>query len=134
MTTEDDFQRQLDAHPDDHDLRRVFADWLQERDDPRAEGYRALGVLERRPIGDRLGCWFAVASRFGKDHYGTLPDDWLHQVEGRPVSCHGEPEMSFTAYSCGGSSRRDEEDKAALAFARLPAERRAELLAVEVLS
>ena len=37
MTTEDDFQQALDANPDDHHTRLVFADWLQERGDPRAE-------------------------------------------------------------------------------------------------
>jgi hypothetical protein len=29
MTTEEDFQRQLDLHPDDHQTRLVFADWLE---------------------------------------------------------------------------------------------------------
>ena len=43
VTTEDDFQRALDKNPDDWQTRLVFADWLEERDDPRAEGYRALG-------------------------------------------------------------------------------------------
>ena len=50
MTTEDDFQAALDADPENWQTRLVFADWLQERGDPRAEGYRALGVLRRRPF------------------------------------------------------------------------------------
>src|SRR5262245_22994715 len=49
MTTEDDFQNALDANPNEHHTRLVFADWLQERGDPRAEGYRALGRLRRVP-------------------------------------------------------------------------------------
>src|SRR5204863_136709 len=43
VTTEDDFQNALDADPADWQTRLVFADWLQERGDVRAEGYRALG-------------------------------------------------------------------------------------------
>ena len=34
MTTEDDFQRQLDEHPDDFQTRLVFADWLDENGQP----------------------------------------------------------------------------------------------------
>src|SRR5262245_54586051 len=50
MTTEDDFQRTLDATPEDWQTRMVFADWLDERGDPRAAGYRALGKLTRRAM------------------------------------------------------------------------------------
>lgn len=35
MTTETDFLEAIKASPDDGDLCLVFADWLQERDDPR---------------------------------------------------------------------------------------------------
>ena len=45
MTTEDDFQRALDANTDDWQTQWVFADWLDEHADPRAEGYRVLGTL-----------------------------------------------------------------------------------------
>lgn len=43
MVTEDAFQAALDAEPDNQALRLVFADWLEERGDPRAAGYRWLG-------------------------------------------------------------------------------------------
>jgi uncharacterized protein (TIGR02996 family) len=36
VTTEDDFQLVLDKNLDDWQTRLVFADWLQEREDPRA--------------------------------------------------------------------------------------------------
>ncbi len=52
MTTEDDFQAALDANPDDWQTRLVFADWLDERGDARAEGYRALGANRLRPLQD----------------------------------------------------------------------------------
>jgi uncharacterized protein (TIGR02996 family) len=42
MTNESDFQDLIDRNPKCHVLKEMFADWLQERGDPRAEGYRAL--------------------------------------------------------------------------------------------
>jgi uncharacterized protein (TIGR02996 family) len=45
VTTEDDFQSALDKNPHDWQTRLVFADWLQEHNDPRAEGYRIMGTL-----------------------------------------------------------------------------------------
>jgi uncharacterized protein (TIGR02996 family) len=50
MTGEDDFQQALDADPGDWQTRLVFADWLDERGDPRAAGFRALGRQRVRPI------------------------------------------------------------------------------------
>lgn len=124
MTTEDDFQAMLDAHPDDHGTRAVFADWLQDRDDPRAEGYRALAMQERYPFGSKHG-----GSRWwhrGTTYRNSLPLDWFACLprlgEGREYvlwpHCEGQT----------ADSRRDVEDAAALAFAQLPAARRAELL------
>lgn len=43
MVSEDNFQAALDADPTNSSLRLVFADWLEERGDARAEGYRWLG-------------------------------------------------------------------------------------------
>lgn len=40
------FQAALDVDNLDHFTRLVFADWLEERGDIRAEGYRALGTLK----------------------------------------------------------------------------------------
>ena len=59
VTTGDDFQRRLDEHPDDFQTRPVFADWLEERGDPRAEGYRALGRFRMwaHPDGDGFVFW-----------------------------------------------------------------------------
>src|SRR5262245_43724780 len=83
MTTEEDFQAALDANPDDWQTRLVFADWLQERGDPRAEGCGALGALHRSPA-----CWRAHEGRpyplwgwlkRSRTDIGAeeiLPDDW----------------------------------------------------------
>jgi uncharacterized protein (TIGR02996 family) len=128
MTTEDDFQRALDANPDDWQTRLVFADWLDERDDPRAEGYRASGVLRRRPYqytlmyepnkGEPRFWWHWAPDpewfpSDGRDDWSVLPRAWWK-------GCSEEV-----------CTRREAEDAAALAFAKLPADRRAELLRVE---
>src|SRR3954452_8555626 len=86
MTTEDDFQAALDTHPDDWQTRLVFADWLQERGDPRADGYRALGLLRRCPhhyTGDSPPSWgFDRAGVFPQDDEEiTLPPDWFEAID-----------------------------------------------------
>lgn len=103
MTTEEDFQAALDANPDDWQTRGVFADWLQERDDVRAEGYRALGVCRVVPVHTRVDGWYLT----GLDYPNR---GWLSQ-----------------GYD-SSRSRRAAEDAAALAFAKLPELRRYELL------
>lgn len=123
MTTEDDFQRALDLHPDDHHTRLVFADWLDERGDVRAAGYRALGVLCKYPAtpsgGD--GRWKWHRANHGMPHLYPwwLPNEWC--------------DAFYADWSVYGyvwhDSRRQAEDAAALAFAKLPADRRQELLA-----
>jgi uncharacterized protein (TIGR02996 family) len=49
MVTEDAFQTALDAEPDNFSMRLVFADWLEEAGDWRAEGYRWMGELGKFP-------------------------------------------------------------------------------------
>jgi uncharacterized protein (TIGR02996 family) len=132
VTTEDDFQRALDALPEDWQTRLVFADWLQEQGDPRAEGYRALGFLRLWPTFDaREPRWLYHNGtsevmdswpEYARTH-NLLPRDWHEAV----VS---EERIGNWTIWCGYEpSRRKSEDKIALAFTRLPASRRAELLA-----
>jgi uncharacterized protein (TIGR02996 family) len=135
VTTEDDFQAALDAHPDDWQTRLVFADWLQERGDPRAEGYRALGVLKKRPFvcgfdnettgGWAGAAWFTVEGHGEKKAF-SLPSDWFKKVKGLRGDQIYVPwyENDLKRYA----SRRKVEDVVARAFAKLPAEYRAKLL------
>jgi uncharacterized protein (TIGR02996 family) len=130
MTTEDDFQATLDANPADWQTRLVFADWLQERGDERADGYRALGRLERTAAeyygpNRRPSKWepqkrthWATTTEF-PESWRSLPDDWLAAVGTGPSG----------RFSRKFRNRREAEDAAALAFAKLPAGRRTELLA-----
>jgi uncharacterized protein (TIGR02996 family) len=125
MTTEDDFQRALDVDTTDWQTRLVFADWLAERGDPRAEGYRALGTLRWTPwrtIGFRwrwwdLGHFLSMRSIAREPYHGDLPGDWFGLVEGELVSHH----KAF-------DTRALAEDAAALAFGFLPMRRRRSLL------
>src|SRR5687767_2932613 len=50
MVDETTFQRALDLEPHNWALRLVFADWLEERGDPRAAGYRWMGRHEKWPF------------------------------------------------------------------------------------
>lgn len=127
MTTEDDFQAALDANPSDWQTRLVFADWLQDRGDMRAEGYRALGVRRLRPTVARepvpeLNAWWAYGPYAGTEC--CLPDDWWRLVTGSTRATASDGLLYY-------DTRRAAEDAAALAFAKLPPERRAELLALQ---
>ena len=135
MTTEDDFQRALDAEPDAWQTRLVFADWLDEHGDPRAEGYRALGVLRRWPTHeyrDEKGAsnccpYWAHTNSIPICESIELPLDWFRLLE-----VDGKSDLFAPAWvNRTDATRRELEDAAAVAFARLPSARRAELLALE---
>jgi uncharacterized protein (TIGR02996 family) len=128
VTTEDDFLRVLDTNPHDWQTRLVFADWLQEHDDPRAECYRSLGLLRLAPT-----CWppnnegrtFALwgwPKPWTLDMRGgvTLPADWYELLPRHP---------SAGSLAAERRTPREATDDALAAFGKLPAERRAELLA-----
>jgi uncharacterized protein (TIGR02996 family) len=139
MTAEDDFWELLEENPDDYQTRLIFADWLQDRNDDRAEGMRALGRTRLRP----LKCGFSdegfyyivgnydrirslIAGVRDWDQYSwkecVLPADWF-------LVC---PKTDF--WDSGSDhwrcyqTQRKAETAAALAFTRLPPERRTALL------
>jgi uncharacterized protein (TIGR02996 family) len=123
MTSEEDFHAALDACPEDWQTRLVFADWLQERGDVRAEGYRALGRLRLYPGSTKqFPCWWSHPNCIGVEEpnqHGQLPTDWFLVVQTDPSHTWWEDY----------SRRRDAEDAAAIAFTKLPPARRAELIA-----
>jgi uncharacterized protein (TIGR02996 family) len=130
VTTEEAFQAHLDEHPDDHTAREIFADWLDEQDDPRGPGMRALGVLRLWPESGAvvIGFWWWEDKNSGSlnDHHSRLPLDWAEALE-----IPGSEDGFYPRASCPGNTqptRREVENAAALAFAKLPAARQAELL------
>lgn len=116
MTTEDDFQAAIDAHPEDWQTRLVFADWLDEHGDPRAAGYRALARGGFRPIAYAPYCAWWREGIGQKRRHDDLPNDWFTLL--------ATASENFKKYR----TRREADDSAALAFAKLPAKRRAKLL------
>lgn len=136
MTTEDDFNAALDACPEDWQTRLVFADWLQERGDPRAEGYRAIAsnrfvFCDQAARGKGAFSWIPLEPstifESGYDDTGDpsdIPSDWFDELVGGELRERGPWGGGSVQYP----NRRAAEDAAALAFAELPAERRAELL------
>ncbi|MBM3981870.1 MAG: TIGR02996 domain-containing protein [Planctomycetes bacterium] len=135
MTTEADFNRALDANPDDWQTRLVFADWLDERADPRAAGYRALGANRLRPLQDlrprvTANWYFHTGGAGVLTHHPTIatvvnmiPLEWAKAVDPK-YDTRGD--ALWVGYSL---DRRVVEDALAAAFAKLPPERRAEVLA-----
>jgi uncharacterized protein (TIGR02996 family) len=126
MTTEDDFQAALDTNPDDWQTRLVFADWLDERNDPRAEGYRAMGVRRIAPVSFGI-LWVWLNARWAATYppsvamrAATLPDDWYDLLP-----------RHKSASNCADArpALRAALNDAARAFAKLPPARRTELLA-----
>ena len=118
---EADFQKALDASPEESTIRLVFADWLEENGDPRAEGYRALGVNGWRAHHWDGNYWLSRKDNDGKitdcQPFELIDSDWFL------ATAHWSKADSLSA-----ATRREIEDRFALSFAKLPAARRAELL------
>lgn len=130
MTTEDDFQAKLDADPSDWQTRLVFADWLEERGDARAEGYRALAVRRWQAYQPRNNAYWTVANYRAPnstEDVSDLPDDWFALVWDETPK--DKQIRASKGLWVSLATRREVEDMAARAFAGLPAARRAELLA-----
>lgn len=128
MTTEEDFQRTLDRQPFDFQTRLVFADWLQDKGDKRADGYRAMArreflcelvVIDRFSRSGFANQWFfCVGDVSEKDidtsvHYPYLPSDWFADIVAEPKTPTIEHWRHFRL-------RETAENSIAEAFAKLP--------------
>jgi hypothetical protein len=117
-------QRHLDAHPDDHGARRLLGEWLTACGDERGEGLCALAACKK---------W----CRFWKVNQGWC---WLRDVTAWDRAEFEHTELGGNWYDAGietvvhqlFGTRQAAEDAASLAFTRLPAERRAQLLRGEM--
>lgn len=143
MTEEDAMQAAIDAAPLDRLPRLVFCDWLDERNDPRAEGYRVLAEYDRWP--HHIGPEDTSA---GYDADGTFafwsateewPESVLHDHEwwcawrARVRVAQGLPAEGMTYHSgtlpYRVGSRREAFDLAALAWSDLKPGHKADCLA-----
>lgn len=135
MTTEDDFQAALDRDPKDWQTRLVFADWLDDRGDARGQGYRALGHLRLCPwtnenhvdaLGPAPRQWGWVELDAGKPYGSHLPFSWIARL----ADAKAVPLASGvgTRYASQYPTRRQADDDAATAFARLSPHQKARYL------
>jgi uncharacterized protein (TIGR02996 family) len=94
MSDEQAFLDAIDDRPGDRDIRLVYADWLEEHGDPRADLIRAEEEMRRVPIAsdrfwelkprrnalrERCATDWLARMRYGTDYepvLGTVPDDW----------------------------------------------------------
>lgn len=127
------FQDALDVNPEDWTTRLVFADWLEERGDPRGPGYRALGVRRKFPI--HSGGWGYWNTGYYESRYPDL-GDYVESPNHLPGDWYAAMENGWEVFSVDHEKnesvpmRQMAEDRAAIAFAKLPPERQAELLSV----
>jgi hypothetical protein len=113
-------QQHLDAHPDDHKARRLLGEWLQWHGDERGDGYRALAACKREPYAHDGFLWWN-ADMFTTFAKADLPGYWWALLG-----------AVATWVNIMYPTRLTAEDAAALTFARLPAERREQLLKGEM--
>jgi uncharacterized protein (TIGR02996 family) len=141
-TEEQSFWDAIAADPNDTLTMLVFADWLEDREDCRSEGIRALVEGEYRPSTRDYCYWGTRNNRTywpnpmsaGSRHYENhkkiartlLPNDWFLLL--LPISFMDSKYWRY--YKTVPDALND----AALAFSRLPYERRQELLKQEVLA
>ena len=136
MTTEDDFQLALDANPRDWHTRLVFADWLQDRGDARAAGFRAIALNKRYPLSARAaglgtdGFWWHRGELSAPGYHNNIPDDWFALLP--PAAGNGSYWPLYAHDEKSLLPRGECESALALAFAELPPERQAELLSAPV--
>lgn len=136
MSDEDAFQSALDKEFYDHTTRLVFADWLEDRGDPRAEGYRALGALKKYPfipgknLIDYRECPFFARSDNGyypNWHHIALPEVWYNLIDMKSKEDDYCPNWSNSTEV----TRRELENAVALAFGKLTPEQKAAILTAE---
>lgn len=122
MTTEDDFQRRLDNKPNDFLTRLVFADWLEERGDVRAAGYRLMGMRRIRPqVYHITNRWSWANIETGRSVGGTLKACWWRKLP--YIICtpetHPYTRILWGQRDTTTNTRREAEDNAAMAFSGL---------------
>jgi uncharacterized protein (TIGR02996 family) len=136
VTSERDFYAAMDAEPDNIDVRGIFADWLEERNDPTAAGWRALWV------GGYRAWWFSGSKNWGFwisegkiPRYRNIsaaciiPDDWFRLVvESRHARVNDLSDILHTPEKNPRYGPRVLLKVLAVAFTKLPPERQAELL------
>lgn len=106
-------QAVLDTEPNNHQLRVMLADELQEYDDPRAEGYRWLGFGGLYPFKSQQGWWCWLVNR--PNVHNNDRDKFVnHLLPWSVVIRFPVPDIMWNIFG----SRIEADDQAALAYAR----------------
>ncbi|QEL19071.1 hypothetical protein [Limnoglobus roseus] len=98
-----------------------LSDWLEERDDPRAEGYRVLGLLRKWPRKcrqERIWSWEDLTQLPGERMH-VIPYRWCDATKAR---------LGHNLRYCSTANRRTLEDATAVAYASLSAEVQKQIL------
>jgi uncharacterized protein (TIGR02996 family) len=82
VVEEDRFIQAILADPDDASIRLVYADWLEERGDPRGEFLRLEAALMGLPREDER--WDGMAARL-RELRATIDRDWLTALGRSPI-------------------------------------------------
>jgi uncharacterized protein (TIGR02996 family) len=99
MSEEDAFLSAIVANPDDQTAKLVYADWLEERDDPRAEIVRLKVKVATQEDG-----WVAAQDRLAELE-PMVAARWLVQLDG-PVWCISGNIVESRPFGPGGTEIR----------------------------
>jgi uncharacterized protein (TIGR02996 family) len=78
MTPEEAFLQDIIEHPDDESLRLIYADWLDERSDPRGQFIRVQCELARLPTADPRRAALEARER---ELLAAHSEDWVRQLD-----------------------------------------------------
>jgi uncharacterized protein (TIGR02996 family) len=99
MSDEQAFLSAIMSNPDNQTAKLVYADWLQERDDPRAEVVRLKVAVDTQAEG-----WVAARERL-TELEPTVPATWLVLLDG-PVWCVTGNIVESRPFGPGGAETR----------------------------
>src|SRR5262245_40229937 len=99
MTEEQTFLSAIMANPDDQTTKLVYADWLDERNDPRAEIVRL-----KVQVATQQDDWLEAVKRL-TELEPTAPARWLVMLDG-PVWCITGNVVASRPYGPGGAETR----------------------------
>jgi uncharacterized protein (TIGR02996 family) len=82
LDEDEGFIQAIIADPDDVSLRLIYADWLDERDDPRGEYLRLQA--RRADLTEGGGDWWKLIARL-RELQARISPDWLARLDRTPV-------------------------------------------------
>jgi uncharacterized protein (TIGR02996 family) len=105
VNDEESFQVTLDADPYDQTARAAFADWLEDRGDPRAAAVRELWRMGWAPFQNGPDSWtcgnYNSPERLeGPKDTSKLPKQWWEHVKKRCAEGDGYFNLAMIVFVC----------------------------------